>query len=94
VNNKGMTPAPAMDTRSAPRKVESTIKAQKTKNLLKKHKERTSTMGAIVKLIEQGQGSSISMGTTMSMTLMHQMECINKSILSRTKKESNQNLLY
>jgi hypothetical protein len=54
--------------------VESIIKAQKAKNLSNKHKEHTSIAGAIVKLIEQGQGSSSSMGATMSMTLMCQME--------------------
>ena len=71
VNAKGVTPAPAMDAaRATLRKVESTIKAQKTKNLSNKHKERTSIASAIVKLIEQGQGSSNSMGATMKMALM------------------------
>jgi hypothetical protein len=81
VNAKGVTPALAMDAACAAlRKAESTIKAQKTKNLSNKHKERTSIAGAIVKLIEQGQGSSSSMGTKMNMMLMRQMERIKKSM--------------
>jgi hypothetical protein len=56
VDSEGMAPAPATDaTRNAPRKAESSIKAQKMKNLLNKQKERTYIAGAIVKLIEQGQ---------------------------------------
>jgi hypothetical protein len=46
-----------------------------------------SIAGVIVKLIEQGQGSSSSMGAPMNMTLMHQMECINKSMDNWDKRE-------
>jgi hypothetical protein len=81
VDAEGVAPAPATDAaRDALRKAESYIKAQKTKNLSNEHKECTSIAGAIVKLIEQGQGSSSSMGATMNMTLMCQMERINKSM--------------
>jgi hypothetical protein len=81
VDAEGMAPAPATDAaRAALRKAESSTKAQKTKNLSNKHKERKSIAGAILKLIEQGQGSSSSMGATMNMTLMCQMEHINKSM--------------
>jgi hypothetical protein len=91
VNAEGVAPAPAMDAaRPALRKVESSIKAQKTKNLSNKHKECTSIVGAIVKLIEQGQGSSSSMGATMNMTLMGQMECINKSMDNQDKQEAKE----
>jgi hypothetical protein len=42
--------------------------------MVEQNKECTSIAGAIVKLIEQGQGSSSGMGTTMNMTLMRQMD--------------------
>jgi hypothetical protein len=91
VNAKGVTTTPAMDAaHAALRKAESTIKAQKTKNSSNKHKERTSIGGAIVKLIEQGQGSSRGMGTTMNMTLARQMECINKSMDNQDKREAKE----
>jgi hypothetical protein len=70
VNNEGMTLAPAMDARAVLRKAESSIKAQKRKNLSNKHKECTFIVGVIVKLIKQGQGSYSGMSATMSMTLM------------------------
>ncbi len=48
VNVEGVTMAPAMDAaRTALRKSESTIKAQKTKNLSNKHKERMSIASAM-----------------------------------------------
>jgi hypothetical protein len=88
VDAKGLAPAPATDAaRDALRKAESSIKAQKRKNSLNKHKERTFIVGAIVKLIEQGRGSSSSMGATMNMTLMCQMERINKSMDDCDKRE-------
>jgi hypothetical protein len=89
-NNKGVTPACAMDAHAALRKTESGTKAQKTKNLSYKHKEHTSIVGAIVKLIEQGQGSSSGTGATMSMTLMHQMERINKSMDDWDRREEKE----
>ncbi len=79
-----------MNARAALRKAESTIKAQKTKNSSNKHKECTSITGAIVKLIEQGQESSSGMGATLSMTLMHQMECINKSMDNQDRQEEKE----
>ncbi len=81
MNDKGVIPAPAMDACAAPRKAESSIKANKTKNLSKKHKERTSIAGGILKLIDQGQGSSSGMGAIMSMILMRQMEHILNKIM-------------
>ncbi len=44
----------------------------------------------IVKLIEQGQESSSGMGATMNMTLMHQMERINKSMDDWDKWEAKE----
>jgi hypothetical protein len=91
VDAEGVAPATATNAaHNALRKAESSIKAQKTKNLSNKHKECTSIAGAIVKLIEQGQGSSSSMGTTMNMTLMRQMERINKSMDNRDKREAKE----
>ncbi len=91
MNAKGVTPVPSMDTaRAALRKAESTDKAQKTKNLSNKHKECMSITGAIVKLIEQGQGSSSGMGATMYMTLMCQTEHINKSMDDWDKQEAKE----
>ncbi len=88
---EGVAPAPATDAACAAlRKTESSIKAQKTKNSSNKHKEHTSIAGAIVKLIEQGQGSSSSMGATMNMTLMRQMERINKSMDDQDKREAKE----
>jgi hypothetical protein len=49
-----------------------------------------SIAGAIVKLTEQGQGSSSSMGATMNMTLMSQMGCINKSMDDWDKWEAKE----
>ncbi len=86
-----VAPAPAMDAECAVmRKTVSSIKDQKTKNLPNKNKERTSITGAIVKLIEQGQGASSGMGATMSMTLMRQMERINKSMDNWDKREAKE----
>ncbi len=86
-----MAPAPATDTaRAALRKAESSIKAQKTKNLSNKHKECMSIVGAMVKLIEQGQGSSSSMSATMNMTLIRQMERINKIMVNWDKREATE----
>jgi hypothetical protein len=91
VDAEGMAPAPAMDAACAAlRKAESSIKAQKTKNSSNKHKERTFIAGAIIKLIEQGQGSSSSMGATMNMTLMRQMKHINKSMDNWDKWEAKE----
>jgi hypothetical protein len=91
VNTEGVTPSPAMDAaRAALRKAESTIKAQKMKKLSNKNKECTSIVGAIVKLIEQGQGSSSGMVATMNMMLMRQMERINKSMESWDRGEEKE----
>jgi hypothetical protein len=91
VDAEGVAPAPATDAAcNALRKAESSIKAQKTKNSLNRHKERTSIARAIVKLIEQGQGSFISIGATMNMTLMRQMERINKSMDDWGKREAKE----
>jgi hypothetical protein len=91
VDAEGVAPAPATNAaRDALRTAESSIKAQKTKNSSNKHKERMSIVGAIVKLIEQGQGSSSSIGATMNMTLMRQMEHINKSMDNQDKRETKE----
>jgi hypothetical protein len=91
VNAKGVLPVPAMDAACAAlRKAESTVKAQKTKKSSKQYKEYTSIAGAIVKLVEQGQGSSSGMGATMNMTLMCQMERINKSMDNWDKQEAKE----
>ncbi len=91
MNAEGMAPAPTMDAACAAlRKAESSIKAQKTKNFSNKHKKCTSIVGAIVKLIEQGQGSSSGMGATMNMTLIRQMEHINKSMDNWGKQEAKE----
>jgi hypothetical protein len=83
-----MALAPATDAaRTALRKAESSIKAQKTKNSSNKHKEHRSIEGAIVKLIEQGQGPSSSMGATINMALMRQMEHIYKRMDNQDKRE-------
>jgi hypothetical protein len=91
VNAKGMTLTPAINAACAAlRKTECTIKAQKTKHLLNKHKERTSIVGAIIKLIKQGQGPYNGMGATMNMMSMHQMERINKKMDNRDKWEAKE----
>ncbi len=88
VNANGVTPVPNINAaRAALRKAESTVKAQKTKNSSNKHKKRTSIAGAIVKLIEQSQGSFSGMDATMNMTLMCQMKHINKSMDNWDKQE-------
>jgi hypothetical protein len=51
-DNKDVTPtAQSMDARAALKKAASIIKVSKTKNSSNKNNERTSVMGAIVKLI-------------------------------------------
>ncbi len=56
VNNKIVTLAPAMDARAALKKAESSINANKIKNLSNKCKEHVSIADVVVKLIDQGQG--------------------------------------
>jgi hypothetical protein len=90
VNNIGMTLALAMNAHAALRKAEGSIKAQKTKNVSNKQKERTSVACVIVKLIEQGQRLSSGMGAAISMMLMCQMECINKSMDDQDRREEKE----
>ena len=49
-------------------------------------------MGAIIKLIEQGQGPYNGMGATMNMMSMHQMERINKKMDNRDKWEAKERM--
>ena len=64
--------------RSAMARAELLAKADKTKNLSNKSKERTSIAGTIVKMIERIDSSSNStMMTNMNMMMMRQMEEMN-----------------
>jgi hypothetical protein len=54
------------------------MKAQKTKNLSNKNKERTSIAGAIVKLVERQDSGG--MAASMSMMLMRQLKAMNSSM--------------
>ncbi len=60
------------------RRAEDFMKAQKTKNLSNKNKERTTIAGAIVKLVERQDLSG--MAASMSMMLMRQLNAMNSSM--------------
>ena len=65
--------------RSALKKAGSSVTSSKSKNSSNKNKERTSVVGAIVKLIEQHAtpASSTNIGATATMTLLCQVERMN-----------------
>jgi hypothetical protein len=61
------------------------VRLDKTKNSLNKNNERTLIAGAIVKLLEQQQSSSMNSERNerlaiITMTIIHQMENLNKSM--------------
>ena len=91
--NKEVTTAPSaqastrVDVRSALKRAESSLKAQKTKNASIKNKERTLIAGTIAKLLEKDNSSSDGVSANMSMMLMRQMEAINKSMDTRERRE-------
>ena len=69
------------------------MKANKTKNTTNKPaKERTSIAGAIVKLLEQqgqqGEGSGIA--ANMNMTMMRQMDRMNRSMDKQERREEKE----
>jgi hypothetical protein len=85
-NNEGeeVTPRPQgnVNISVALRRASSTARAEKTKNSSNKNKEHTSIAGAIVKLLERQQPLSNNehdeRSAMMTMTIMHQMENLNK----------------
>jgi hypothetical protein len=92
--NEGVMTAPSaqassaqVDVRSALKRAESSVKAQKTKHASNKNKERTSIAGTIVKLFEKDNSSSDGVSANLSMMLMPQMEAINKSMEKREHRE-------
>jgi hypothetical protein len=94
-NKKGLTPPPPMQVRDALTKAGSMIRASKTKNLSNKNKERMSIAGAIVKLIELQNWPPSSSGTAgdtaaMTVTLMRQMDCINKSMDKLDRRDAKE----
>jgi hypothetical protein len=89
IDDGGVTPLPpTIDVSAALRKVGSTIKVSKTKNSSNKNKERTSIVGAIVKLIEnQNQMPSSNIAASATIMLMRQLERMNKSMDERDRQE-------
>ena len=91
--NKEVTTAPSaqastrVDVRSALKRAESSLKAQKTKNASIKNKEGTLIAGTIAKLLEKDNSSSDGISANMSMMLMRLMEAINKSTEKRERRE-------
>jgi hypothetical protein len=73
------------------RRASSTAWAEKTENSSNKNKERTSFAGAIVKLLERQQPSSTNerdeRSAIFTMTIMRQMESINKLMDDRNHRE-------
>ena len=67
------------------RRAEDLMKAQKTKNLLNKNKERTSIARAIVKLVERQDLDAVA--ASMSMMLMRQLGTMNSSLDRREQQE-------
>jgi len=89
------TPRPPMQVRDALTKAGSMVRASKMKNVSNKNKERTSIAGAIMKLIElqnRPPPSSVSAddAAVMTMTLMRQMESINKSMDERNRRDAKE----
>ena len=85
---------PSMSTSSAPfdvrgalKRAASLVKAQKSKNVSNKNKERTLVAAMFVKLLEKDQSPSDSMATNMSMMLMKQMASINNSMDKHVRRE-------
>ncbi len=76
-----MPPLP-IDVSNALKKVGSTLIVSKMKNSSNKNKKCTLIVGAIMKLIELLNWSPSSSGAAdeVAAMLMHQMECINKSM--------------
>ncbi len=73
---------------SAMARAELLAKADKTKNLSNKNKERTSLAGMIVKMIERIDSSSNStMMKNMNMMMMRQMEEMNRGMARCHKEE-------
>ncbi len=89
IDDGGVTPLPpTIDVSAALKKAGSTVKVSKTKNSSIKNKERTSIVGAIVKLIEnQNQMPSSNIAASASITLMRQLEHMNKSMDKRDRQE-------
>ncbi len=76
---------------SATAKASSRIVTSKTtKNSLNKNKERTSIAGSIVKLIEQQNRPASLVGESATITLMRQMERINRSLDARDRREKKE----
>jgi hypothetical protein len=75
---------PVGDVNVALRRASSSVRSDKMKNSSNKNKERTSIAGAIVKLLEQQQPSADSEHNekleVITMTIMRQMENLNKSM--------------
>jgi hypothetical protein len=70
------------------RRAEDWMKAQKTKNLLNKNKERTLIAGAIVRLVERQDSGG--MAASMLMMLMRQLEAMNSSMDKQEQQERKQ----
>jgi len=84
------TPPPSLNDdviHSAMAKSSSRLITGKTKNSSNKNKERTSITGAIVKLIELQNHPASSVGESAAITLMRQMESINRSMDARDRRE-------
>jgi hypothetical protein len=86
--NNGVEEVVTPNIRSRLRRVEDLMKAQKTKNLSNKSKERTSIAGAIVKMIERQESGG--MAASMSMMLMRQLGAMNSSLDRREQQERRQ----
>jgi hypothetical protein len=76
---------PTNNIRAALKRAKSSIRAQKTKNLSNKNKERTSIAGAIIRLVER-QNLGGGLAANMSMLMMRQLEAMNKSMDKREHK--------
>jgi hypothetical protein len=74
--------------RSGPRRADELMKAQKTKNLSNKIKERTSIVGAIMKLVERQESGG--MAARMLMMLMRQLDAMNSSLDRHEQRERKQ----
>ena len=72
--------------RAAMAKASSKITASMTKNLSNKNKERVSIAGTIVKLIKQQNHPASSADEAVAVTLVHQMEHINRSRRQRRRQ--------
>ncbi len=70
----------AKSVKDAVSRASSYLKAQKTKNLLNKNRERTSVVGTIVKIMERMESSSneSAMGAQVNLMIMRQLEEMKK----------------